>query len=210
MCQVRLTQEMDSQEKVSVEAELFKDVCKAQLAHGAFSTSRLPPLLHCRSGRELFTPWGWRRSVSWARLTRYLRIMYDQAGWFCRNETTRLFWRQPGQPSAPPRPWSGSSGSHDAARGPHPLLLASSPSAAGRARWPGQLLQARGQRLSASSEGLGADKTALQLSGGKATCHSTMSLFGTWTVPMELVEWVKPTLTLCSSPRFTDVHRAVL
>ena len=37
-----------------------------------------------------------------------------------------------------------------------------------------QLLQTRGQRLSTSSEGLGMDKTALQLSGGKATCHSLL------------------------------------
>lgn len=68
---------------------------------------------------------------------------------------------------------------------PSPLASVTPP-AAGRARSPEPASADRGQHLSTSSEGLGTDETALQLSGEKPPVP--LSLFGTWTVPVELVE----------------------
>ena len=72
-----------------------------------------------------------------------------------------------------------------------------------------QLLQTRDQRLSTSSEGLSMDKTALQLSGGKSTCHSVLvwhldSPHGTG--------WMSKAhfYSVFISEEFTGVHRAVL
>lgn len=160
-----------------------------------------------------YVPWGWHRSVSWKASTRCENHVQSNGGGGggCRNRDLRavLTAAWPTQ-SAPPVTVGGSApGGHECSlrpSPPHPSVPSPHPQQAGHGR-PEPASADRGQRLS-TSEGLGMDKAALQLSGEKPPV--TLSLFGTWTVPMELVEWVKPTFTLFISEEFTGVHRAVL
>ena len=177
--------EMDSHEKVLYMLSVaLKQTCQGCMQKPRWligpspRTGCPPPPLQCRSGRELFTCHGDDGDLSAGRQALAVRIMYDRTGVFAETETWGLFWRQPAQPRVPCR-WLLVvllQGVMSAARDPHALTP--------RFRHPvhsrrgtvahNQLLQTRGQRLSTSSEGLGMDKTALQLSGGKATCHSLL------------------------------------